>query len=273
MTTFGSILESVREKNPRIHCITNYVTANDCANILLACGASPIMADAPEESAEITALCSGLVINLGTLSAQRLEAMLLSGKKANELDIPVVLDPVGAGASVFRTNAALKLLSEISFSVIRGNLSEIKVLAGKEYSAHGVDTADIMTSNGIAETADLAKSFSHRYDTVTVITGAEDIAADPNSAYVIRNGHPIMSRITGCGCMLSALTASFLAASSDSPLISAAAAICTMDICGEIAAKQMKPTDGNAGCRDHIIDSVFNIRGQVLDKQANIKII
>lgn len=272
MTTFGSILNAVREKKPRIHCITNYVTANDCANILLSCGASPIMADAPEESAEITALCNGLVINLGTLSAQRLEAMLLSGKKANELSIPVVLDPVGAGASVFRTNAALKLLEQVKFTAIRGNLSEIKVLAGKEYSAHGVDTADI-PANGIEETAELAKSFSRRFDIVTVITGAEDIAANSDTAYVISNGHPIMSRITGCGCMLSALTAAFIAANSDNTLISAAAAVSTMDICGEIAARQMKPSEGNASCRDHIIDAVFNIRGQEVDKQAKIRIL
>lgn len=272
MTTFGSILDSVRSNKPRIHCITNYVTANDCANILLACGASPIMADAPEESAEITALCDGLVINLGTLSAQRLEAMLLAGKKANELGIPVVLDPVGAGASAFRTKAAEKLLSEVRFSVIRGNLSEIKVLAGKDYHAHGVDTADVIASGGITETAELAKSFSRNSNAVTVITGAKDIAANAERAYIISNGHPIMSRITGCGCMLSALTAAFLAADNAEPLIAAAAAICTMDICGETGARLMKSTDGNASCRAHIIDAVFNLSGKYLNEQANIDI-
>ena len=270
MTTFGSILETVRENKPRIHSITNYVTANDCANMLLACGASPIMADAPEESAEITALCDGLVINMGTLSTQRLEAMLLSGKKANELGIPVVLDPVGAGASKFRTDAAERLLSEIKFSVIRGNLSEIKVLAGKKTNAHGVDTADV---SGITEAVELAKDFSRRYDTVTVITGVQDIAANDEKAYLINNGHPIMSRITGCGCMLSALIAAFLAANKNEPLIAAAAAVCTMDICGETGAKLMKPTDGNASCRAHIIDAVFNLSGDHLNKRSKIDII
>lgn len=273
MTTFGTILSSVHKKKPRIHCITNYVTANDCANILLACGASPIMADAPEESAEITALCSGLVINLGTLSDKRLEAMLLSGKKANELGIPVVLDPVGAGASQFRTNAASRLLSEVRFSVIRGNLSEIKVLAGERYTSHGVDTADTIDPESMAGAIELAKSFSRKFSAVTVITGEKDIAADTERTFIISNGHPIMSRITGCGCMLSSLTAAFLAADGKEPLTAAAAAVCTMDICGEIGAKLMKASDGNAGCRGHIIDAVFNLRGQELDRQAKINII
>ena len=123
--------ENVRKLSPVVHNITNYVTVNDCANILLACGASPIMADEPLEAADITSICSGLNINIGTLNERTIKSMFISGKKANELNIPVLLDPVGAGASALRTDTAVKLLNEVKFSVIRGNASEIKTLAGE----------------------------------------------------------------------------------------------------------------------------------------------
>ena len=135
------MLQNVRKKRPLIHSITNFVTVNDCANILLACGASPIMSDDEREAAEITSACDGLCINIGTLSSRTIPSMLAAGKKANELCHPVVLDPVGVGASQFRTDTAFKLLNNIHFSVIRGNISEIKTLALGTGSAKGVDAA------------------------------------------------------------------------------------------------------------------------------------
>ena len=268
---FGSIIDNVRRARPRVHCITNYVTANDCANILLACGASPIMADCPEERAELTALCNALVINLGTLSPTRLEAMLISGKKANELGIPAVLDPVGAGASGFRTGSAMKLLDEIRFSIIRGNLSEIKSLAGSSARKHGVDSADIMTEDMLRSTAALARELSERTGAVTVITGETDIAADADSAYLIRNGAPIMQKITGCGCMLSSVMGAFAAVSPGSMLNAAAEATAATDICGELAAKRLAPFEGNASCRNRLIDAFCSIAPAVLSERAVIE--
>lgn len=265
------IIEKVRLSNPRIHCITNYVTANDCANILLACGASPIMADCPEESAEITAHCGGLVINLGTLSPQRLEAMLISGKKANELGLPVVFDPVGAGASEFRTNAAKQILSEVRIDIIRGNLSEIRSLAGASSHEHGVDTADMLTDDKLQRTVSLAKELSAKTGSVTVITGENDIAADFSAVYRIKNGHPIMSRITGCGCMLSAITGAFAAAAPENRLLAAVEAVAALDICGELAAARLTSTEGNASCRNYMIDAVYRLTDETLTEKANIE--
>ena len=255
---FDNIIEKVRHSKPRVHCITNYVTANDCANILLACGASPIMADCPGESAEITSLCGALVLNLGTPSPQKLEAMLISGKKANELGLPVIFDPVGAGASRFRTDFAEKLLKEVKLSIIRGNLSEIRSLAGTTSHSHGVDTADIVSDSSIVSCAALAEKFSAQTGAVIAVTGETDIVADSSSAYCIRNGHPIMGSITGCGCMLSALMGAFSAVSEDM-LKAAAAAVAAMDICGETAAEHLQPYEGNAACRNHLIDAVYHL--------------
>ena len=267
---FDNIIEEVRRSKPRVHCITNYVTANDCANILLACGASPIMADCPDESAEITAICKALVINLGTPSPQRLEAMLISGKKANEIGLPVIFDPVGAGASRFRTDFAEKLLKEVKLSIIRGNLSEIRSIAGTTSHSHGVDTADIVSDSSIVSCAALAEKFSAQTGAVIAVTGETDIVADSSSAYCIRNGHPIMGSITGCGCMLSALMGAFSAVSEDM-LKAATAAVAAMDVCGETAAEHLLPYEGNAGCRNRMIDSVYRLSTEKMDTAARIE--
>lgn len=226
----GKLLDQVRERRPAIHCITNYVTANDCANILLACGASPIMASDPGEVEEITARCDGLVLNLGTLNAQAVPAMLSAGKRANELGHPVALDPVGAGASALRTGAALRLMDEVRFSVIRGNVSEIKAIALGAGSTRGVDagTGDTVTVNKLEETVRFVQRFARETGAVIAVTGAIDIAADGDRACCIFNGHPMMSRVTGTGCQLSTLTAAFAAANTGPVLDAAAAAVCTM---------------------------------------------
>ena len=269
----GNIIEKVRLANPRIHCITNYVTANDCANILLACGASPIMADCPEESGEITSHCSGLVINLGTLSPQRLEAMLISGKKANELGLPVIFDPVGAGASEFRTNAAKQILSEVKTDIIRGNLSEIRSLAGVSSHEHGVDTADMLTDDKLQRAVLPAKELSAKTGSVTVITGENDIVTDSSSVYRIKNGHPIMSRITGCGCMLSAVMGAFAAAAPENRLLAAVEAVAAINICGETAAARLTSQEGNASCRSYLIDAVYRLTGEAVAEKANIELL
>ena len=167
------MLKNVREKSPLIHNITNYVTVNDCANVVLACGASPIMADDQKEVAEITSICTGLNINIGTLNTRTIESMVIAGKKANELHHPVVLDPVGVGASTLRTQTALKLLKEIQFSVIRGNISEIKALALGSGTTKGVDAnlADKVTAENIHEVSVLLKSFLKKQGQLSLLQG------------------------------------------------------------------------------------------------------
>lgn len=282
---FDTILHNVREKSPIIHSITNYVTVNDCANILLACGASPIMADDIEEVSEITSLCGGLNINIGTLNHNSVKSMLAAGKRANELGHPAVLDPVGAGASRLRTETALKLIDEIRFDVIRGNISEIKTLAacgGKDMAAgasgdsvvgstKGVDAdiADKVTEENLDSAVAFVKGFSEKTGAVIAVTGAIDIVAGDGTAYIIRNGHPVMSSITGTGCQLSALTAAFVTANRDCVPEAAAAAVIAMGVCGETAFKRLGELDGNATYRNYIIDAVYRLTPEDLKRGAD----
>ena len=276
----GELLDNVRRRRPLIHSITNYVTVNDCANILLACGGSPIMADDIGEVEEITALCGGLNINIGTLNARTVPAMLAAGKKANELGRPVVLDPVGAGASALRTDTALRLLEQIRFSVIRGNISEIKALAlgrgpAPRASVQGVDAdvGDAVTADTLDEAVRFVKGFAQKTGAVAAVTGAIDIVADADRAYCVFNGHPMMSAVTGTGCQLSAMTAAFAAANPDRVLEAAAAAVCTMGVCGELARRRLGEHDGNSSYRNYIIDAAYRLDGGTLDRMANYKTI
>lgn len=260
----------MRDKSPLIHNITNYVTVNDCANILLACGASPIMSDDPDEAEEITSICDGLNINIGTLNSRTIPSMYSSGKKANQIGKPILLDPVGAGASTLRTNTALSLLNSIKLSVLRGNISEIKALCKNTSSTKGVDAniADKVTKYNLDETVCFAKSFSQKTGAIVAITGGTDIVTDGEKAFCIYNGTPMMSKITGTGCQLSALTTAYIAANPENMLESVAAAVSAMGVCGEIALSRMSPLDGNVSYRGYIIDAVYNLTGDVLEKNA-----
>ncbi len=268
---FEQIFENVRQKSPLIHNITNYVTVNDCANILLACGGSPIMADEPEDAVEITALCGGLNINIGTLNQRTIPAMFVAGKRANELGHPVVLDPVGAGTSTLRTVTAIRLLKEVTFTVIRSNISEFKALALGSGATKGVDAdaADKVTEENLDGTVTLAKDFARRTGTVIAITGAIDIVADGKQAFCIRNGRPEMSAITGTGCQLSALTTAFVTANPDRPLEAAAAPVCAMGLCGELAYNRMTALDGNSSYRNYIIDAMYRLTPAALERGAS----
>lgn len=267
---FGNMLAAVRQTGPLVHAVTNFVTANDCANILLACGASPIMACDPEEAEDITSICSGLCLNMGTLQRRTADAMLLAGKRANALGHPVVLDPVGAGASRFRTETALQLLREIRFAVIRGNISEMKTLAFGGSCPRGVDAdaSDRVTEASLHEAISFARSFSAETGSVIAITGSIDIVAGDSRAYCIRNGHPMMSSVTGSGCQLSALTAAFVSANPDQPLAATAAAVAAMGLAGEIAFGRMGAADGNAAYRGYITDAIFRMTPEQLEKGA-----
>ncbi|MCI8983976.1 MAG: hydroxyethylthiazole kinase [Hungatella sp.] len=268
---FEQIFENVRQKSPLVHNITNYVTVNDCANMLLACGGSPIMADDPEDAVEITSICGGLNINIGTLNQRSIPTMFAAGKRANQLGHPVVLDPVGAGASKLRTDTALGLLEQVKFAVIRGNISEIKTLAQGSGTTKGVDAdvADQVTEDNLDEAVLFARELARRLGTVIAITGAIDIVTDGERAFCIRNGHSMMASITGTGCQLSALTAAFVTANPDHPLEAAAAAVCAMGLCGEIAHRRLTDLDGNASYRNYIIDAMYRLTPAKLEEGAN----
>ena len=266
--------ENVREKCPLVHNITNYVTVNDVANVLLACGGSPIMSDEPEDVEDITSICGGLNINIGTLNARSIEAMYLAGRKANELGHPVLLDPVGTGASGLRTRTADGLVKEIHFTAIRGNISEIKTIATGSGTTKGVDAdvADAVTEDNLESAVSFAKELAKKLDTVIAITGAIDIVADADKAYVIRNGRPEMGRITGTGCQLSGLAAAYLTANPDQPLEAVTAAVTLMGVAGEIGWENMFPGDGNSTYRNRIIDAIYNMDGETLEQRARVEL-
>ncbi|MBQ8338209.1 MAG: hydroxyethylthiazole kinase [Oscillospiraceae bacterium] len=271
----SQMLKNVREKHPLIHNITNYVTVNDCANILLACGGSPIMSDDPQDAVEITAICGGLNINIGTLNARTIPSMFSAGKRANELSHPVILDPVGAGASTIRTETANRLLDEVKFSVIRGNISEIKTLALGIGNTQGVDASslDAVTADNIDSVIAFAREFSEKTGAVIAITGATDIVSDKDKTYVITNGVKMMADITGSGCMLTAMAAAYITANPDDVLKATAASVCAMGLCGEKAYETVtKNGEGNSSFRNRLIDCVYNLTPDELEKGAKYEL-
>lgn len=271
---FEEILQNVKEKSPLIHCITNYITTNDCANVVLACGASPTMAEELEEMADIVSLAGALVINIGNLSKQTVLSMLAAGKKANALKIPVILDPVGAGASRYRTEVVSKLLKEIRFSVIRGNISEMKTVYNGSGTTRGVDAcaADAVTEENLEEATLFAKRFSAKTGAVCAITGAIDIVSSDKKTFVIRNGNAMMSRVTGTGCMLTALTGAYCGANHGNSLVAAAAAVCVMGLSGELALDKTVTLDGGTGTfRVQLIDFISKMTPEILNGGAKIE--
>ena len=270
----GTCLDQVRKTVPLVHNITNYVTVNDVANILLACGGSPIMSDEPEDVEDITTICGGLNINIGTLNQRSIEGMFRAGKKAAELGHTLLLDPVGAGASVLRTNTAVELMKELPFTVIRGNISEIKTLALGSGTTKGVDAdvADAVTERTLDNAVAFAKNFAAKTGSIIAITGAIDLVADAENCYVIRNGRGEMGRITGTGCQLSGMMTAFLAANPENKLAAAAAAVCAMGLAGEIGWSRMAEGDGNSTYRNRIIDAIFNMDGETLERGAKYEV-
>ena len=254
-------LSNVRRLRPMVHTITNYVTANDCANLLLAAGASPIMADAPEETAQIAAMADAVVLNLGTLSTSRKEAMLLAGKAASAADKPIVLDPVGVGASGFRRETAGLLLREAEPTVIRGNRSEIRALRTGETGERGVDTADLPEGDG-----ENARLLAKQTGAVVLQTGETDLVTDGEQVLRVQGGSDMLCLVTGAGCMLSALTGAFQAANPDRPLLAAAAAAETMSVCAEIAQRRLRTGEGNASFRTRLIDAMCNLTPETFRK-------
>lgn len=222
-------LSMVRRQKPVVHAITNWVTANEVANCLHAIGARPILAWALEEVEEITAKSDALVLNLGTPSAERIEAMIRSGKRANQQGRPIVFDPVGVGGSTFRTESSKRIISELRIGVIRGNQTEIGVLAGRERIWGGIDSM-----SGPDDLEQLCYNLSLETKAIVVATGPWDLIFSPTKRRIVENGHPMMGQITGMGCMLTAVIAAFNAVADD-PMMATVSAVGFFGLAGEQA--------------------------------------
>lgn len=200
----SSILQRVREENPLVHNITNVVVTNFTANGLLSLGASPVMAYAPEEVADMVRISRALVLNIGTLNWEVVGSMILAGKTANELGIPVIFDPVGAGATLFRTEMAQKIMEEVKVSVLRGNAAEVANVLGEKREIKGVDAGEHHGSS-----VELAISAAQKLNTTVVITGKDDVLTDRDTTYLVSNGHPLLTKVTGTGCLLTSVIGAF----------------------------------------------------------------
>ena len=271
---FKEVFENVQKSTPLVHNITNYVTVNDVANVLLACGASPIMSDEPRDVEDITSICGGLNINIGTLNKRSIKAMFKAGKKANELGHIVLLDPVGAGASALRTKTAADLIDQVHFDVIRGNVSELKALALGSTTTKGVDAdaADAVSEDNLDQMTAFAKDYAKKTGSIIAITGAIELIGDADRCFVVRNGRPEMGRITGTGCQLSGMMTAYVTANPDRKLEAAAAAVCLMGLAGEIGWDEMEGRKGNSSYRNYIIDVICTMDADTLEKGAKYEI-
>ena len=245
-------LDAIRERRPLVHQITNYVVMNETANATLAVGALPVMAHAREEVEEMVGLASALVLNIGTLSPACVEAMLLAGKAANARGIPVVLDPVGAGATLYRTETARRILHEVKVTVLRGNPGEVATLVGVAAEVRGVES---IGAGG--DPAELARVAGERLGLVASVTGPVDYVSDGQTVHKVANGHPLLAAITGTGCMSSAVTGCFLAAKPHEPLAAAAEALVAFGVAGEDAAVGAK---GPGSFHVNLYDALANLR-------------
>lgn len=269
MSYFADCLRAVREKNPLVHHLTNYVTVQSCANMTLAVGASPIMADDVAEAGDIAALASALVLNIGTLNSRTVEAMLEAGRRANAADVPVVLDPVGAGASRLRNETLARLLQDVRFTCVRGNLSEISFLAGLAAQARGVDVSAADQKRPLEEQAAIAQSAAGRLGCTAVISGAVDWVSDGRRVLALSGGHAMMARITGSGCMGTSVVGACCGAW-DVPLEAAATAVAIMNAAGEMAHEAAGAL-GAGSFHTALLDAVSRLDGQTLEGRVDCR--
>lgn len=263
MIAAGATLRTMREQKPLVHQITNYVVMNETANATLALGALPVMAHAGEEVEEMARLASSLVLNIGTLSSHWIEAMLLAGGVATARQIPVVLDPVGAGATEFRTSTSRRILDLVDVTVLRGNAGEVATLIGADAEVRGVESI----AAGI-DAAELARTASQRLGVIASVTGPVDHVSDGEHVLAVANGHPLLATVTGTGCMSSALTGCFLAAKPGEPLAAAAEALAAFGVAAEDAA------DGAGGpgtFHARLYDALYALDPASLDGRVRIE--
>ena len=266
-TNSRKILETIRERKPIIHQITNYVTVQDCANVVLALGGSPIMADAQEELGEIVRLSNALVINIGTLNERTLASMHTASRFAQEGGIPIILDPVGAGASSYRTEAVQSLISSVVPTVIRGNLSEIRSVARMDSHTLGVDAAHSDGAEDMEQSREIAINLARKLGCIIAITGKTDIVSDGTSLATIENGHPLLTHITGTGCMSTAMVGTCCAVTEDYFSATVTALLC-MGISGELASIH----SGLGSFHTALFDSISTLDGALLTQRGNLHV-
>ncbi len=256
------LFEELRGRRPLVHHITNYVTVNDCANIAICAGAAPVMADAIEEMDDMVAIAGALVLNIGTLNYRLVDSMLAAGRRANGLGIPVIVDPVGAGATPYRTETVNRLLKELDVAVLKGNAGEIGIMAGSEAKVVGVD------SHGVeGDPVEICREYAERLGITVVMTAPEDIISNGKDTYVVSNGHPMMELVSGTGCMASTVVGAFNAISEDRAL-ACASALVTMGLAGERAALEAK---GPMSFRTKLFDSMHNMTSADVESGAKVR--
>ncbi len=257
------IIERIHQERPLIHNITNMVAMNDSANIILAIGGLPIMAHAQEEVGEMVKAAGALVLNIGTLTLEQIEAMIIAGQAANSLKVPIILDPVGAGATNLRTESALNLQKKIKIDIVRGNFAEISILAGLKGNIKGVESVGSEKNS-----AEIACSLAQKYNQVAIITGERDIVTDGKKVVEIDNGSPMLRTITATGCMATSLIASFAAVCDDYVLASAGALAC-FGLAGERAALK---SEGPGSFKMNLFDEVYNLNEEIISKGLKVNV-
>ncbi|HZS23976.1 MAG TPA: hydroxyethylthiazole kinase [Gaiellaceae bacterium] len=263
MIAAGETLRTLRERKPLVHQITNYVVMNETANATLALGALPVMAHAVEEAEEMAGLASALVLNIGTLSERWVDAMLLAGERATARGIPIVLDPVGAGATAYRTETARRLLERLDVTVLRGNAGELATLVGAEAEVRGVESI-----GASLEPAELARAAARQLGVVASVTGPVDHVSDGERVLAIANGDALLATVTGTGCMSSAITGCFLAAKPQEPLAAAAEALAAFGVAAEDAARS---AHGPGTFHAHLYDALYALDPDTLDTRTRIE--
>jgi hydroxyethylthiazole kinase len=258
----SELIIKIKENRPVIHHITNYVTMNDSANVVLAIGGSPIMANDPGEVIEVAAMAKALVLNMGTPNNNNLQSMLLAGKKAKEMKIPVVFDPVGAGATSFRREMCCRLIEDIKPDVIKGNLSEIMYMSNIGGFSCGIDSfADV--DNG----TEIVKKLAGNLNCVVAATGRRDIISNGSTTYIINNGHEMLSRITGTGCMTASLVGAFCSAT-ENCLTGALGGIMAMGVAGQLAFDSLQPNEGTGMFKVRLFDNIYNLNREVFVREG-----
>ena len=255
------ILARVRDRQPVVHHLTNWVTIYDCAQVVKVLGGSPVMAHAKEEVAQMTGIASSLVLNIGTLTADFVDAMLLAARAANARGIPVILDVCGAGATHLRDEASFRLLNQAIIDIVKGNASEIARVSGAQVQTKGVDATEVNL-----DLQEMARSLARRRQSVVVVTGAEDIVAGPEKIFLVRNGHPLMGHVVGTGCMATSIIGAFAAVEPDLAAAAAAALVC-FGVAAEIAAAGAA---GPASFKEKLFDALFLLDEATLRERMKV---
>jgi hydroxyethylthiazole kinase len=256
------LLDRVRQQKPVVHHLTNWVTIYDCAQVVKTLGASPVMAHAREEAAEMAQIASALVLNIGTLTVDLVEAMKLAAQSANQKGIPVILDVCGAGATALRDQKCLELLNEVKVDVIKGNASEVARIAGESVKTRGVDATEIG-----GDLILLAQKLADQRKATVVITGKVDIATNGKKTYLVKNGHLMMTHVVGTGCMATSVIGAFAAVEPDLSLAAACGLAC-YEIAAELAAEK---ASGPASFKERLFDCLYTLDRETVDRMQRIE--